>query len=400
MASRLSICFYSLSLALGLAHAGEAAMRPQPRRDAPASADPTLVQTTSGLVKGHKSPWPENNDVIEFLGIPYAQPPVGDLRFAAPRRLENTTSSLILASNFSMDCLQYVGNAGDTRDATPQLRAYGYAMGGGSIDSPHAYGEDCLTVNVWSKTAASSYEPSFSSASATAAVAQSGKAVLLWIYGGGFSTGTSNAPFYSGARLAQDEDVVVVSFNYRINVFGFPGAPGLTDQNMGLLDQRMAVEWVRDNIAEFGGDPARITLFGESAGASSVDLYAFAWAQPQQDPIVSGFIAQSGSAASPRAPVNDTPWFAVSSALGCGGAEAGGASVACMRDKSAEAIINTVGKISGGSISAGFGPAADEKIVFSDVRNRSASGNFIKKVCQTVPVIPASLCLGAKRELN
>lgn len=397
MAPRLNIFFYSVSLAcLGLqvTSAGEAVIRPQLRQDAPAGAvDPTLVQTSSGLVKGHRAPWPENNDVVEFLGIPFAQPPVGELRFAAPRPLDDAArGNLVLASNFSVDCLQYVGHAGDTRDATPRLRAYGYAMGGGSVDSPHAYGEDCLTVNIWSKTAASSYQPSFYSSSSSSSGTQgSGKAVLLWIYGGGFSTGTSHAPFYSGARLAQDEDVVVVSFNYRLGVFGFPGAPGLADQNVGLLDQRLAVEWVRDNIGGFGGDPARITLFGESAGASSVDMYAFAWAQ--EDPIVSGFIAQSGSAAgSPRAPVNETHWFAVSSALQCGSAAVGGASsVACMRNQSAEDIINTVGRISGGSIRAGFGPAADEKIVFSDVRDRSASGNFIRRVCQTVLPMPLGL---------
>lgn len=323
--------------------------------------DPSIVQTTSGVVKGHSATWPAQNAVMEFLGIPYAQPPLGALRFQAPQPLPlNCSSNTIVANAFSQDCLQFAGAAGGGNQS-PQLRAYGFGMGGGSADAPHEYGEDCLTVNVWTKASGAG-----------------DKAVMIWIYGGAFSTGTSNAPFYSGARLAQDEDVVVVSFNYRINIFGFPNAPGLKDQNVALLDQRLAVEWVRDNIAGFGGDPDRITLFGESAGGASVDLYAYAWTQ---DPIVNGFIAQSGSASLLARPeVNETTWYNVSSALGCGGEEAGDSTVACMRTKDAIEITNTVGMLVNGSVSSGFGPAADGKLVFADVQNRSASGNFIKKV--------------------
>lgn len=360
MTSRLGVlaCFAALALA------SATKLQPQLRQGVSGPGDPTLVRTTSGTVKGHRATWPEPNDVVEFLGIPYAQPPVGDLRFAAPRALENATGNMIIAGNFSMDCMQFVG--GGIGGATPQLRAYGEAMGGGSESAPHAYGEDCLSLNVWSK-----------------ASGPKSKAVMVWIYGGGFSTGTSNAPFYNGNRLAQDEEVIVVSMNYRINIFGFPGAPGLPHQNVGLLDQRLAVEWVKDNIAAFGGDPNRITIFGESAGGSAVDLYAFAFTD---DPIVNGFIAQSGSAvSSPRPPLNETPWYAVSAAMGCGGAEAGSATVDCMRKRDAQNITNTFGRISGGAISSGFGPAADEKLVFSDVQARSTSGKFIKKVPILLP---------------
>lgn len=354
MASRLS--FFVCALALALAYATK--LQPQLRQGVFAPGDPTLVRTSSGTIKGHRATWPANNDVVEFLGIPYAQPPVGNLRFAAPRAFQNATGNVI-ARNFSMDCMQFVG--GGIGGVTPQLRAYGEAMGGGSASAPHTYGEDCLSLNIWSK-----------------ASGPKSKAVMVWIYGGGFSTGTSNAPFYNGNRLAQDEEVLVVSMNYRINMFGFPNAPGLPDQNVGLLDQRLAIEWVKNNIEGFGGDPDRITIFGESAGGSAVDLYAFAFTH---DPIVNGFIAQSGSAVfSPRPPVNETPWFVVSAAMGCGGAEAGPATVTCMRTKNAQDITNTMGKISGGAISSGFGPAADGKLVFTDIQARSASGNFIKKV--------------------
>ncbi|PBP24904.1 carboxylesterase [Diplocarpon rosae] len=104
---------------------------------------------------------------------------------------------------------------------------------------------------------------------------------MLWIYGGSFMTGSSINAAYNGQHLADEEEIVVVSINYRVNIFGFPGAPN-TSNNVGLLDQRLAVEWIRDNIAAFGGDPHRITLVGESAGAGSVDFYSFAYTH---DPI-------------------------------------------------------------------------------------------------------------------
>lgn len=171
---------------------------------------------------------------------------------------------------------------------------------------------------------------------------------------------------------------LLIDFSYRINIFGFPGAPGVPDQNVGLLDQRLAVEWVRDNIAAFGGDPTRITIFGESAGGASVDLYSFAWTK---DPIVNGFIAQSGSASlSGGSPVNMSYWYNISSTLGCGGAEAGDKTVACMRGKDANVIMDSVGKLAAGQLSAGFGPAVDNKTVFSDTARRSTAGNFIKRV--------------------
>jgi cholinesterase len=89
------------------------------------------------------------------------------------------------------------------------------------------------------------------------------------------------------------EHVLRTSNSYRVGVFGFASAPGLSSKNVGLLDQRLAVEWVRDNIAAFGGDPKRITLFGQSDGGAFVDLYSYAW---KKDPIVHGFIQESGSA--------------------------------------------------------------------------------------------------------
>lgn len=159
---------------------------------------------------------------------------------------------------------------------------------------------------------------------------------------------------------------------------GFPDAPGLTDQNLGLLDQRLAVEWARDNIAAFGGDPKRITIFGESAGGGAVDMYAYAWTT---DPIINGIIAQSGAAGSMPPSGGKTPnsaWYGVSKALGCGGAEAGEKTVECMRAKPADLIMKELDRQTTGPGITPFGPIADNKVVFKDVAKRGESGQFIK----------------------
>lgn len=351
----------------------------------------STVTTTSGVVQGHAAQWPPGNSLVEYLGIPYAQNPTGQRRFSAP--VAYTSNQPFDAAAYSMDCLQF--SPGETvglssllsgllPEQPPALKAYGFGMGGGSDAEPHQYGENCLSVNIWTKPGG-----------------EAKKAVMVWIYGGAFASGTSNAPFYngrslcfavlmdillteieSGGRLAQDEDVVVVSMNYRVGFWGFPHAPGIEDQNLGLLDQRLAVEWVRDNIAGFNGDPARITIFGESAGGSSVDLYSFAWTK---DPIVNGFIGQSGTAITSLsgAPLTEfDDWYEVSSYTGCGGEEAGpAATVACMRNASADAILAALGTQSPYTQGLGisYGPVADGKVVFEDVKDRAERGDHIKR---------------------
>jgi cholinesterase len=244
---------------------------------------------------------------------------------------------------------------------------------------PQNISEDCLFVNVWTKPQ----------------TGEKKKAVVLWLYGGGFNMGDSNSSNTNGAAMAYNQDIVVVSINYRINVFGFPGAPALIDQNPGLLDQRLGVEWVRDNIAAFGGDPMRLTLYGESAGGGAVDYYSYAWTK---DPIVVGFIPSSGNALigmerlNPSATPNKN-WYDLSTKLGCGGAGAGLAGVTCVQSKLMKAVADAM-PITGGlpptasggkgipgtaGLRGGFGPLADDRTVFRDVFARAKSGNFIKK---------------------
>lgn len=129
--------------------------------------------------------------------------------------------------------------------------------------------EDCLTLNIWSKPT-QNFSNRIDDNSGL-------KPVLVWIYGGRFSAGSSNTPFYQGEFLTDAQDVVVVTFNFRMNIFGFPGAPELEMKNLALLDQRLAVSWVQDNIAVFGGDPSRITIAGQSSGSWAVSNWAYAF---------------------------------------------------------------------------------------------------------------------------
>ena len=204
------------------------------------------------------------------------------------------------------------------------------------------------------------------------------KPVLLWIHGGRFSIPGTHSLFYQGQYLADVEDVVVVTINQRVNIFGYPGAPGQV-QNVGLLDQRMAIEWVRDNIKGFGGDPRRITIFGQSAGGTSVDYYSYAW---KKDPIVAGLISHSGTALSfyPNTPdMSASYWYAASTLLGCGSS---GDVMHCMRSKNTTEILQAIAKVPMAATKVlyqpNFHPTVDNKTVLADYSSLSANGSFAK----------------------
>ncbi|KAF1985683.1 alpha/beta-hydrolase [Aulographum hederae CBS 113979] len=204
------------------------------------------------------------------------------------------------------------------------------------------FGEDCLTVNVWSKPQSG----------------EKAKAVIIWIYGGAFNAGRTSDPNYYGPRIADEHDVVV-------------------EKNTGLLDQRLAIEWARDNVAAFGGDPKRMILFGESGGAMSVDFYSYVYTE---DPIVYGFIAESGTTGLMGVhPNNDAVWFQASEKLGCGGAnDPKDAAVSCMKSKPYKDLLKAI--LAPGFAPIGqFIPSVDDKLVFSDTQQRLDSGRFIKK---------------------
>lgn len=164
-------------------------------------------------------------------------------------------------------------------------------------------------------------------------------------------------------------------FSYRLNVFGFSGAPG-EPQNVGLLDQRKAIEWVRDNIAGFGGDPTKISIMGQSAGGSAVDYYSYTY---KQDPIVAGLISHSGTALSfkPNTPdFSQNSFLSAASMLGCSGSNV----LACMREQPFDAVLNASAKVkplpSVALAQPVFHPTIDNITVFGNYSAMSAAGEF------------------------
>lgn len=215
---------------------------------------PSVVQTNSGAVRGL---W--ENEIAVFRGIPYAEPPVGKLRFRPPAR-RGRWEGVRDATRF--------GQIAPQTDESPLDNA--------SLPQGVPQGDDCLNLNVWTPTLESASLP-----------------VLFWIHGGTFMYGSGSVPFYDGSRFARN-GVVVVTINYRLNAAGFlyvDGRPGAGC--FGLLDQILALEWVQENIKGFGGDPSRVTIAGESAGGFSVGHLC---AIPAARGLFHRAIAQSGGA--------------------------------------------------------------------------------------------------------
>lgn len=214
-----------------------------------------IAKTSAGEVEGR-----ERAGVLLFAGVPFAAPPTGARRFRAPA---------------PHDGWQGVRTARRFGPAAPQR------PGIGLVSAPLAWDEDCLTLNV-----------------TTPAVDDGARPVLVWIHGGAFRTGKGGIPWYDGSSFAQRGDIVTVSINYRLGALGFSDLseldPSLASSGAaGLLDQITALEWVRDNIAAFGGDPGQVTIAGESAGAMSVGALLGC---PAAHGLFRRAIAQSGAA--------------------------------------------------------------------------------------------------------
>ena len=190
--------------------------------------------------------------IYVFKGIPYAAPPVGDLRWAPPQ-LPTPRLGLQEAAAFAPGCFQDSYN-------TDWYRRVAAAFGAPpSVFNDVPFSEDCLYLNVWT--------PGKSAGGPLP--------VMVWLHGGSNKAGWSHEPNYHGARLAAAGPAVVVTVGYRLGVFGFftpPGLPAEASPNFGLLDQLAALRWVQRNIRAFGGDPRRVTLFGESAGARDIGM--------------------------------------------------------------------------------------------------------------------------------
>jgi carboxylesterase type B len=315
--------------------------------------DDLLVDTGSLVLRGTLE---ENmTNVRVFRGVPFAEPPVGQYRFRPPVT-KKPSSDIIDATWFGPSCIQL--DNGQKTVYTEHLQ--GFLLTPGQKDE-----EDCLTLNIWAPRAAKGQK----------------LPVILYIPGGGYTGGGGASPYkYGGPMVRDQQDVIVVTMNYRLNVFGFPNAAGLDqhDLNLGLLDQRKAVEWTFNNIATFGGDPTRMILWGQSAGAGSADKYAYAW---PDDPIVYGIAIDSGSGDSMGRSGEDTSNFTyVAQQVGCA-QEDKYDQLACMQSASADdiiAVLNSYNSSQNNGLSLGFGPTTDDETSFSNYSDLQARGRFAK----------------------
>lgn len=232
-----------------------------------AAAAPDRVTLANGVIEGAG---PQASGVRAFKGIPFAAPPVGELRWQEPQPVKNWTG-VRQAAQFGPRCMQQ-----------PLFGDMSFRSNG--------MGEDCLYLNVWTP----------------AKSARERLPVLVYFFGGGFVAGDGSEPRYDGESMAR-KGIVALTVNYRLGVFGFLAHPELTREsphhasgNYALLDQNAALLWVRQNIAAFGGDPRKVTIAGESAGSIAVSAQM---ASPLSRDLIAGAIGESGSILAALAPV-------------------------------------------------------------------------------------------------
>lgn len=315
-----------------------------------------IVDTSTGKFAGLRSP--DFEGVREFRSIPFAMPPVGRLRFQPPRRLENSAKHHA-SQDYPPSCPQFVSSRPNFyNQAVPYLMIdNGHQNHSSGLVAEEA-SEDCLYLSIWAPTNSST---------------SSKLPVAFFMTGGHFTTGGVNIPGQiPAAWVNRSREHIVVTINYRVNIFGFPNAAGSASPNVGLLDQRMALEWVAENIASFGGDPSRILLWGQSAGAISVDYHNFAF---WDNPLSHASFSQSGTAikALETEDYKHTNFTFVANQLGCNFPEDEDAEMRCMQDVPTDDILNFVNHYNG-TEKLTFLPIADEKLVFSNYTERALNG--------------------------
>ncbi|KAF9468185.1 alpha/beta-hydrolase [Collybia nuda] len=246
--------------------------------------------------------------IEKWLGLPFALPPTGPLRFKAPVPITTTSRAIKDASNFGNACPQPAANLG----------------------AP--IGEDCLVLNVFRPEGTTSKD---------------NLPVLFWMHGGAYTIGAASQPQYDPTRIIQrsvaiNKPIIFVSTNYRVNTFGFLSSASVSpkDLNAGLLDQRQAMVFVQDNIAAFGGDPSKVTIWGQSAGAGSVESHLLF---PASQTLFRAGIADSSTGPfkdSPVASKYDMPGKPFARLLASTGCPAGGNAVACLQSVPFETLLN------------------------------------------------------------
>ncbi|GAB7359748.1 hypothetical protein MBLNU230_g6920t1 [Neophaeotheca triangularis] len=296
------------------------------------ASSPPTAQVKNGTVQGRHSPeWSQDF----FLGIPYAQPPLGELRFRWPQPMNSSFDGTFDATEYGYSCYQY--------------------------DTNFDLSEDCLTLNV---VRPDGYE-------------DQSLPVLVWIYGGGLFEGSTADPRYNLSGIVQtaaesDQPFVAVSMNYRLGVWGFLQTPAILNEgstNAGLLDQRLALRWIQENIESFGGDPKRVTVWGESAGAQSIGLHMHSYGG-RDDGLFHAAILESGGPVG--ASLNTLPYYQfayenLTRTVGCGDSSD---QLACLRSISSDELFKS-------NYTVVWNPLVDGDFLTTYPSELAAQGKFI-----------------------
>ncbi|KAG7148811.1 Lipase 1 like protein [Verticillium longisporum] len=341
--------------------------------DSPGTTDLT-VRTFTGTFTGLIDP--EFPNTRQFRAIPFAEPPVGPRRWLPPQKLSSSPDKHRYATKYPPSCPQFVTTLESMWNLplTKGNLVYNGAQNDTSGLVGEATSEDCLHLAVWTPTGE---------------VPEGGFPVLFFMTGGGFYIGGVDLPWQIPTSwVERSRSHIVVSVNYRINIFGFPGARGLAggEQNLGILDQRAALEWVHDNVAAFGGNPERIMQWGRSAGAIAADIHAYAY---HEDPIAQSYYMESGTAFSfAGAEPSYSNFSFVAQNVGCEAPcgvdcddEDGKAELDCMRQVSMVQISNFIGQYGDRMErpALGFGPMVDDRVIFSNYTARSEQGKIARR---------------------
>ena len=323
--------FKAVLLSLIFLSAASSALQAQPLA--------TEVKTEAGLVSG------TGDTIRSFKGIPFAAPPIGPLRWQPPQPVAPWAERLD-ATRFGPDCIQ--------PDEYPELRGNGKS-------------EDCLTINVWT--------PAKSSTESLP--------VIVWVYGGGYTYGSGSHPSYDGEALAK-RGVVLVTFNYRLGLLGFMAHPELTaaspnkaSGNYALMDIQAALQWVQRNIGTFGGNPANVTVFGQSAGAFMISTLMSA---PANKGLFAKAILQSGGVMRPMASLQEAEKYGTAAAE----------SLATLRAMSPDALVARLKELEKGprSLTAAraLSPIVDGHLIREDDRTSIRNGRFA-----AIPIIVGTI---------
>jgi acetylcholinesterase len=345
----------------------------EPGCQADGQTDDLTIETTSGTYTGLIDPKYPNTR--QFRAIPFAEPPVLQRRFSPPEKSSRPASEHHYATRFPASCPQFVTSIISIYDLP--LTKGNLIYNGNQNDTSGLVGEatseDCLYNAIW--TPVNAPKPP-----------AAGLPVLVFMTGGGLILGGVDIPWqFPDSWVERTQSHIVVTMNYRLNILGFPNARGIHgQQNLGILDQRMSLEWVRDNIAAFGGDPNRIMLWGQSAGSVAVDLHSYAW---PEDPIAQSHYMQSGSAIflKPRSDPTHSNFTFVAKAMGCeppchlNDDQAADYELDCMRQVPMAMIENFVGQYTDSGktpVLPYFQEIVDDKIIFSNYSARAEAGKL------------------------